>query len=64
MGKLMKTLTISEVKKINGFWTAHKLHMVNHQKKHETILSMSNTKYNLSLTEQLFIVSNLEKGVF
>jgi hypothetical protein len=64
MGNLLKTLTISDIKKINGFWTAQKMHIINHQTNHQTILLMSGTKYNIKMEETLFTVSNLEKGVF
>lgn len=64
MGNLLKTLKISNIKQIDGFWTSQKLHIVNHQTNHQTILLISETKYNISIDETLFTVSNLEKGVF
>ena len=64
MGNLLKTLTISDIKKIDGFWTAQKMHIINHQTDHQTILLMSETKYNIEIDENLFTVSNLEKGTF
>ena len=64
MGNLLKTLTISDIEKINGFWTAQKMHIINHQTNHQTILLMNETKYNIKIDENLFTVSNLEKGLF
>lgn len=64
MGSLLKTLTISDIEKIDGFWTAQKMHIINHQTNHQTILLMSETKYNIKIDENLFTVSNLEKGLF
>ena len=64
MGSLLKTLTISNIEKIDGFWTAQKMHIINHQTNHQTILLMSETKYNIEIDENLFTVSNLEKGLF
>jgi len=64
MGNLLKTLSISNIKKIDGFWTAQKMHIVNHQINHQTILLISETKYNIKIDETLFTVSNLEKGTF
>jgi len=63
MGSLLKTLTISNIEKIDGFWTAQKMHIINHQTSHQTILLMSETKYNIKIDENLFTVSNLERGV-
>ena len=62
-GSLLKTLEVSDIIKIDGFWTAQKMHMVNHQQKHETILNISNTKYNINIDQDLFSVSNMEKGI-
>jgi hypothetical protein len=64
MGNLLKTLTISDIEKIDGFWTAQKMHIINHQTNHQTVLLMNETKYNIKIDENLFTVSNLEKGVF
>ena len=64
MGNLLKTLTISNIKKIEGFWTAQKMHIVNHQTNHQTILLISETKYNIKIDETLFTVAKLEKGIF
>ncbi len=64
MGNLLKTLTISDIEKIDGFWTAQKMHIINHQTNHQTILLMSETKYNIKIDENLFTVSSLEKGIF
>ncbi|MCK4289021.1 MAG: outer membrane lipoprotein-sorting protein [Bacteroidales bacterium] len=62
MGNLLKTLTISNIKKIDGFWTAQKMHIINHQTNHQTILLISEVQYNIEIGESLFTVSNLEKG--
>jgi hypothetical protein len=64
MGNLLKTLTISDIEKIDGFWTAQKMHIINHPTNHQTILLMSKTQYNIKIGKNLFTVSNLEKGVF
>ena len=64
MENLLKTLTISDIEKIDGFWTAQKMHIINHQTNHQTILLMRETQYNIEIDENLFTVSNLEKGVF
>ena len=64
MGNLLKTLTILNIKKVDGFWTAYKMQMRNHQNNHETILLMSDVFYNIEINENMFTVSNLEKGVF
>ncbi|WP_166963886.1 outer membrane lipoprotein-sorting protein [Yeosuana marina] len=63
MGNLMKTLIVTDINKVDGFWIAHKMHMVNHQQNHETILSITDVTYNISINENMFTVSKMEKGI-
>lgn len=64
LGKLHRKLLLSEIKKIDGFWQAHKLHMTNVQNKHQTLILISNPKFNINVSEEFFTVSNLERGDF
>jgi len=41
---------------------AKKLHMTNEQNDHQTILIISNPKFNISVKEAAFSVDKLEKG--
>lgn len=62
-GNLLKTLNVSEIKKVDGIWTIHSMHMVNHLQQHETILTISDVAYNVSIDENLFTVSTMERGI-
>ena len=62
LGKLHRVLELSDIVKVDGFWMAKKLHMKNVQKRHQTLLTISNPKYNINLKENTFTVSKLEKG--
>lgn len=64
MGKLHRHLKISNINKIDGFWVAQKLEMVNVQTHHKTILEITNPKFNLKMDESKFTVQTLEKGRF
>ncbi len=64
LGKLHRELLLSEIKKTDGFWQAHKLHMTNVQNKHQTLILISNPKFNIDVSEEFFTVSNLERGDF
>ncbi|PID92429.1 MAG: outer membrane lipoprotein-sorting protein [Bacteroidetes bacterium] len=61
-GNLHRELKVSDIKKVDGFWTAGKLEMRNVQTKHQTVLSFDDPKYNIGLSGEAFSVTNLEKG--
>ena len=59
---LMKTLTCSEISKINNIWTVGKMEMVNVQKKHRTVMEKSDVRFNEAVDNSFFKVSTLKKG--
>ncbi len=61
-GDLIKTLTITDFKKHQGFWTVIKMVMKNHQEQHETVLEIDEIDYDSGLKDRLFKVSTLERG--
>ncbi|MDR0642978.1 MAG: outer membrane lipoprotein-sorting protein [Treponema sp.] len=60
--RLLKTLRVSGIGKIDGIWTARKMEMTNMQNKHSTTIEMSNIQFNIPLDDNLFTVTNLERG--
>ncbi len=62
MNKLHRKLELSNIEKVDGFWIAKSMHMVNVQTNHQTILTISNPKYNIKIDESAFTVVKLEKG--
>ena len=62
LGKLHRTLALSDIEKVNGFWIAKKMDMKNVQTNHETIIIIENPKYNIDIDESAFTVAKLEKG--
>lgn len=62
LGKLHRSLALSAIEKVDGFWVAKKLDMKNVQTNHETILTITNPKYNIKMDESAFTVTKLEKG--
>ena len=63
LDKLHRLLTISDIVKIQGYWTAQQLEMQNVQTGHKTVLKMGNQKYDIKVEPNLFTVSKLEKGL-
>lgn len=64
MGKLHRRLEMSDITQVQGYWIARKMHMINVQTGHQTILEISNPKYDLRMEEAKFGVTTLEKGSF
>ena len=63
LGKLHRLLNVSDIKKIQGYWTRSKMVMENVQTKHKTILTFSDMKYDLKIDQEMFNVTKLEKGL-
>ncbi len=63
LNKLHRRLTISNIKKVQGFWTMHLMQMENVQTGHKTVIRMSNQRFNVKVSPNLFTVSKLEKGL-
>ncbi len=58
-----KTLAVSNIEKINGFWTAKKMEMKNLQRNHKTIIEIAEIEYNIDINNNYFTVPTLENGI-
>jgi len=63
LNKLHRRLTISNIDKVQGFWTMHLMQMENVQTGHKTVIRMDNQRFNIKVAPNLFTVSKLEKGL-
>lgn len=63
LNKLHRLLTISEIKKIQDFWTICKMEMKNMQTGHSTVIEVKNTQYDVKIDKDLFTVAKLENGL-
>ena len=63
LDKLHRVLSISEISKVQGYWTVHKMEMKNVQTGHKTQIAVSNPKYDIKIDKTLFTVAKLEKGI-
>ncbi|MCK4396193.1 outer membrane lipoprotein-sorting protein [candidate division WOR-3 bacterium] len=61
-GNFLKILTVSDIRKQDGIWTAFRMEMDNIQDKHKTILEITEMHYNQGLKDNFFKVSTLESG--
>ncbi len=63
LNKLHRLLIVDDVKQIDGFWTICHMNMKNVQTNHETDLTFKNYKYDQPTNDNMFTVSQLEKGM-
>ena len=59
--ELLKRLTMSDIQRIDGRWTAMKMVMKNLQEGGETIMEMSEIKFNIEIDDKIFTTNNLKK---
>ena len=63
LDKLHRSLVVSNISKVQGFWVMGRMEMSNVQTGHKTILQMSDQKFDLKIDAALFTVARLEKGI-
>lgn len=61
-GKLLKTMTASDIAEIDGIWTRHSLMMENHQTGHSTEFTFSDVDYVSPVDDSLFTQQTLARG--
>jgi len=59
---LLKTLNISDVRKVEGIWTRHILKMENHKTGHSSEFVFSNMNYNKPIKNSVFTRQALSRG--
>ena len=62
LNKLHRRLTSSDIVQVQNFWTTCLMQMENVQTGHKTVIRMSNQKFNVKVSPNLFTVARLEKG--
>ncbi|MFW6311961.1 MAG: outer membrane lipoprotein-sorting protein, partial [Nanoarchaeota archaeon] len=62
-GKLLKTLTVKDYKKIDGIVTIIHSEMYNKQKDHKTILKIDEVEYNTGISEDKFTERQMKMGI-
>lgn len=62
MGGLLKTLTVSDIRKVKNIRTAHKLVMDNYRTRHKTIITIDEIEYDIDIKEKMFTVAKLQRG--
>jgi len=58
----LKTLTISDIRKVEGIWTRHNLKMVNHKTGHSSEFIFSDMNYSKKIKNSVFTRQALSRG--
>ena len=61
-GDLLKTLTVIEYDKIDGFWTILQTEMKNVQKNHKTEMKFENIQFNQGISDNKFTERGMTLG--
>jgi outer membrane lipoprotein-sorting protein len=62
-GKLLKTLTVKDYRKIDGIVTIIHSEMYNKQKDHKTLLKLDEVEYNTGISEDKFTERQMKMGI-
>lgn len=62
-GKLLKTITSSDIRQVQAIWTTHRLEVFNHKTKHQTIFTFSDVDYQSPVKNALFTKRTLRRGL-
>ena len=62
-GNLLKTVTISNIEKIQGIWTQHNIDVENHKTGHTTGLTFSEVDYQSPVPDDIFTTNAIKRGL-
>lgn len=62
-GEFLKTLTVQKYEKISGYWIITNTKMDNVQKKHQTIMKLTNVKINVGIPANKFTERMMKRGL-
>ncbi len=65
-GGYLKYMNVKHLDQIDGIWIATEIHMTKKRRKkplHKTIMKFNNVKFNQNLSDDLFTIRRLEKGL-
>lgn len=61
-GNLLKTLTVDDIRQVDGIWTRHQLRVANHQTGHKTEFLLSDVDYLTPVEDNWFTKMALARG--
>ncbi|MGH0035827.1 MAG: outer membrane lipoprotein-sorting protein [Myxococcota bacterium] len=61
-GRHLKTVRAGEIRPVDGIWTTHRIHVVDHLKDHQTVFEFDEVEYPDEIDERLFTERRLRQG--
>ena len=61
-GNRLKTVRMSDIRKVQGIWTAHRLEAVNHKTGHKTTFTVADVDYRGGVPDRVFSREALRRG--
>jgi hypothetical protein len=61
-GVRLKTVHVQDIREVDGVWTAHRIHVENHRKQHQTVFAFDEVAYPPELDADLFTERRLRQG--
>ncbi len=62
-GNNLKTIQVTDIRKVDGIWTGHKFEIVNHKTGHKTIFTFNDVDYNSTVPDDVFTEDALVIGI-
>jgi hypothetical protein len=62
-GRLLKTISFSDIRQVQGIWTAHTIKVENHKTLHKTKFVFSQVNYDEGIDNNVFNQANLNRGI-
>jgi len=62
-GNFLKTTEIRDIKKVQGIWTYHQIHVKNHKTNHQTYFRISDIDYQTEISDNTFTKEALVNGL-
>ncbi len=61
-GNQLKTIHISDIREVQGIWTAHRMEVENHKTGHRTIFTFADVDYETGVPDDVFTQRALRRG--
>ena len=62
-GNKLKTIYVSDIRKVDGKWTRHLLRAENHKTGHQSIFRFDEVDYKSNIPDRVFLKSSLRRGL-
>jgi len=62
-GNYLKTIRNQDIKLVEDIWTIHKIHVVNHKTKHQSLLIFSDIDYKSPIKADMFEQRTMKRGI-